>query len=60
MKENRYDKVADISRPIIGGTARLGHHTFITCDEKEEELGDVEAMVWLGLAWFAVKRRAGI
>ena len=60
VQKNHYSKTGSIARPIIGGSAQLGHHTYIACDEKEEELGDIEAMVWLGLAWVMVKRRAGI
>ena len=60
VNENHYTKTGSISRPIIGGNLDFGHHTYIACDEKEEELGELEAALWVGLAWFRVKNEAGI
>ena len=60
VDENHYTKADTVARPVIGGNLDVGHHTYIACDEKEEELTELEAAIWVGLAWFRVKNEAGI
>lgn len=61
IKRNwHYTKTGTVSRPIIGGSANVGHHTYLVCDENEEEMTNIEATIWLATSWFIIKLRAGV
>ena len=60
VNKNHYSKTGSVPRPIIGGSANFGHHHYVTCDEKEEELGTLESILWVGIAWFRMKNITGI
>lgn len=55
-----YTLSGSVARPIIGGSADVGHHTYLVCDENETEMTDIEASIWLGITWFIIKGKAGV
>lgn len=55
-----YEKTGSVPRPVIGGSAAVGHHTYGACDENEEEMGTFEFIIWIGTAFLILKGRAGI